>query len=155
MKNSNYRVVPLATEVAERARRAAEAGAADHAVITATAPTEAPCRHCLRWARLGERMILFPDASIQPGRPYSETGPIFVHADPCERYRCADEFPADFRRNRVLRAYDSDDNMIDAQVVESDEIELVIERMLSNPGAAFLQARSATRGCYTMRLERK
>jgi hypothetical protein len=155
MKNSNYRIVPLATEVADRARRAAEAGATDHAVVTATSPTEAPCRHCLRWASPGERVILFPYTSIQPGRPYFETGPIFVHADPCERYRRTHEFPADFRRNRVLRAYDSDDNMIDAEVIEIDNIGQVIERMLSNPAAAFLQARSVTRGCYTFRLERK
>ena len=80
MKTSNYRVVPLPSEIAKAARRAAEAGAADHAVITVTSPNEAPCRHCLQWAKPGEQVVLFPYASIAPGRPYSETGPIFVHA---------------------------------------------------------------------------
>jgi Protein of unknown function (DUF1203) len=154
MKDSNFRIVPLATDVAEQARRAAEAGVADHAIITVAKPDEAPCRHCLRWAQPGERVILFPYTSIPADRPYSDTGPIFVHLEACERYARTEKFPADFRRNRVLRTYDCNDNMIDAQVVESDDIEEVIETLLTNPKTAFLQARNVSRGCYTMRLER-
>ncbi len=137
MKTSTYRIVPLPTAAAETARRAAEADAPDHVVITVASPNEAPCRHCLRWAQPGERVILFPYPSINPGRPYSETGPIFVHAEGCERYAETDEYPADFRRNRVLRAYDSSDAMIDAEVINDDEIEAVIEKLLRNPETAF------------------
>src|SRR6058998_667063 len=110
MKTSTFRVVPLPTEVAERARRASEAGAADHAVVIADLPTGYPCRHCLRFAKPGERLILFPYASIPAGHPYSETGPIFVHAEACERYRAPGEYPADFRNGRVFRAYDANYN---------------------------------------------
>src|SRR5213592_252656 len=80
MKTSTFRIVPLSTEVAERARRAVEAGAADHAFVIADSPTGYPCRHCLRFAKAGERMILFPHAAIPAGHAYSESGPIFVHA---------------------------------------------------------------------------
>src|ERR1700692_201879 len=107
MKKSNFRIVPLRTEIAEGARRAAQSGAPDHAVVTADSPTGYPCRHCLRWARPGERMILFPFAAIPPGRPYSESGPIFVHAEPCERYSKTHAYPEPFRHGRVLRAYNS------------------------------------------------
>ena len=86
MKTLNFQIVPLATEVAEASRRAAAAGAPDHGVVVADSPNGFPCRHCLRWARPGERVILFPYAAIPPGHPYSESGPIFVHAEPCERY---------------------------------------------------------------------
>ena len=151
---TNYRVVPLASEVADAARAAALAGAPDHEVITVDTPTGYPCRHCLRWAQPGERVILFPYASIPPGRPYAETGPIFVHAEPCPRYAATDEFPADFRSHRVLRAYNATNDMIDAVVVENDQPEPVIARLLQNPETAFLQARSVTRGCYTFRIER-
>src|SRR5713101_1590264 len=64
MKTSNYRVVPLRTEVAEAARRAATSGAPDHAVVIADSPQGYPCRHCLRWVQPGERVILFPFAAI-------------------------------------------------------------------------------------------
>ena len=96
MKTTNYRVVPLPTEVAEEARRAAQASASDHAIVEADSPTGFPCRHCLQWAQPGERVVLFPYASVPPGRPYSESGPIFVHAEACERYAATDRVSGKF-----------------------------------------------------------
>ncbi len=151
---STFRVVPLSTEVAERARRAAEAGAADHAIVTADSPTGYPCRHCLRFAKPGDRLILFPYASIPAGHPYSETGPIFVHAEPCERYSATHEYPEDFRKGRALRAYNANYDMIDAEVADGSEPEGIVEELLQNPETAFVDARSVTRGCYTFRIQR-
>jgi hypothetical protein len=154
MKTSNFRIIPLATEVAEAARRTAATGAPDHAVITADSPTAFPCRHCLHWAKPGERVILFPYASIPPGHPYSESGPIFVHAERCERYAALREYPADFRKGRVFRAYSANHDMIDAEAANGAEPEAVIEKLLKNPETAFVHARSVTRGCYTFGIER-
>jgi hypothetical protein len=155
MKTSNFRIVPLDTEVAETARRAVGQGAADHRVVTADSPRGYPCRHCLRWAQPGERMILFPFAAIPPGRPYSESGPIFVHFDRCERYAATEEFPAEFREGRVLRAYNSEHDIIAAEVANGVEPEAVIERFLQKPETAFVHVRSASHGCYTMEIERQ
>jgi Protein of unknown function (DUF1203) len=154
MKNSSFRIVPLSTEIAEAARHAVNAGAADHALITVDSPESAPCRHCLRWAEPGERVILFPYAAIPSGHPYAETGPIFVHDDPCERYSAPNEYPVDFRDGRVFRAYDSNYNMIDGRIVNGSEPEVVIESLFQNPETAFVDARSATRGCFTFRVQR-
>jgi Protein of unknown function (DUF1203) len=152
--NNAFRIAPLPTEVAKEARRVAESVADDHAVITVDSVTGYPCRHCLRWAQPGERVILFPYASIPPGHPYSETGPIFVHAERCERYGATGEYPADFRSGRVFRAYDADYNMIDAEVANGSDPEAVIEKLLQNPKTAFVDARSVTRGCFTFRIQR-
>jgi hypothetical protein len=154
MKTSTFRIVPLPTEVAEEARHLVEAGAADHAVIKVDSATGFPCRHCLRWAQPGEGVILFPYASIPAGHPYSETGPIFVHAEPCERYSATREYPADFRNGRAFRAYDADYNMIDAEIVNGREPEAIIEKLLQNPKTEFVDARSLTRGCFTFRILR-
>jgi hypothetical protein len=154
MKTSSFRVVPLPSEIAERARRAAEAGAADHAVVIADSPSGYPCRHCLRFVKPGERVILFPYAAIPAGHPYSESGPIFVHAEPCERYRAAHEYPEDLRRGRAFRAYNANYDMIDAVVANGNEPEAVVEKLLQNPETAFVDARSVTRGCFTFRVER-
>jgi hypothetical protein len=149
-----FRIVPLPTEVAEEARRAARSGVADHAIIKADSPTGYPCRHCLRWAKPGEQVVLFPYASIPPGHPYSETGPIFVHAEPCERYRASAEYPADFRNGRAFRAYDADYNMVDAEVANGSEAEAIIEKLFQNPKTEFVDARSVSRGCFTFRIQR-
>mgnify|MGYP003588513777 CR=1 FL=1 len=154
MKTPSFQIVPLSTEIADTARCVANAGAADHAVITVDSPESAPCRHCLRWAQPGERVILFPYNAIPPGNPFSETGPIFVHADACQRYSATNEYPAYFRNGRVFRAYDSNYNIIDAQVVDGSEPEVVIESLLRNPDTAFVDARSVTRGCFTFRVQR-
>jgi hypothetical protein len=154
MKTSTFRIVPIRTEIAEAARRETEMGAPDHRVVTADSPRAYPCRHCLRWAQPGERMILFPFAAVAPGRPYSESGPIFVHAEPCERYAATTEFPSDFRNGRVVRAYNSQHDIIDAEVVNGEGPEAVIERFLQKPETAFVHVRSASRGCYTMEVER-
>jgi hypothetical protein len=99
-------------------------------------------------------MILFPYPAIPAGRPYSESGPIFVHAEPCQRYSSTNIFPEELREGRAVRAYDANFDMIDAEVVNGSTPELVIEKLLKNPQTAFLDVRSVTRGCYTFRIER-
>ncbi len=154
MKNSNFRIIPLPTEIADAARRAVNTGASDHAVVTADSPGSCPCRHCLRWAQPGERVILFPHAAIPSGYPYSETGPIFVHAQKCDRYSADDEYPAAFRNGRVFRGYNSNYQIIDAKVVNGREPEAVIQEFFHNPDVAFVDVRSVTRGCFTFRVQR-
>jgi len=154
MKTSNFRIVALPTNVAEAARKAVAENRPDHRIVTVDSPHAAPCRHCLRWAEPGERVILFPYTAVPSGRPYSETGPIFVHAKPCNRYSAENEYPSQFRHGRVFRAYNSTDDLINAILSNGDDPEAVIEKLLNNPETAFVHARSATHGCYTFRLER-
>src|SRR4029453_16223632 len=116
METSSFHIVPLSTEIADAARHAVNAGSADHALITVDSPGSSPCRHCLRWAQPGERVILFPYAAIPSGHPYSETGPIFVHVDECQRYSATNEYPADFRNGRVFRAYDAKTKIMDREI---------------------------------------
>ncbi len=154
MRERSFRIVPLSADVVEAAHRALAAGAPDHALVRVNSVSGYPCRHCLRFAQPGECVILFPYASIEPGRPYSESGPIFVHEKACQPYADTAHFPADLRHGRVVRAYDAHSNMIDAVVVQGDGPEVVIEKMLRNPDVAFLQGRSVSRGCFTVRIER-
>src|ERR1043166_3414025 len=115
MRTSTFQIVPLATEVADAARRGVAFGVPDHVVVPVDSATGFPCRHCLQWAEPGEHVILFPYAAIPPGHPYSETGPIFVHANECQRYSLPNEYPADFRNGRVFPAYNKNYNIADAR----------------------------------------
>jgi hypothetical protein len=155
MRKPTFRIVPLPTGVADAARRAAASGMPDHAIVVADSPEGYPCRHCLRFAKPGDRVILFPFASIPAGHPYCETGPIFVHEQSCERYPMTHQFPPDLRQGRVIRAYNSNYDMIDAEVVNGSEPEAVIEKLLEKPETAFVDVRSAARGCYTFRIQRQ
>jgi Protein of unknown function (DUF1203) len=154
MKTPSFHIIPLPTEIADLARREVNESATDHVLITVDSPGNSPCRHCLRWALPGERVVLFPYAAIPSGHPYSETGPIFVHANECQRYSATSKYPADFRNGRVFRAYDSNYNIMDAQVVDGSEPEVVIESLFQNPDTAFVDVRSVTHGCFTFRVQR-
>ena len=155
MKNFSFQIAPLPKRVADEARRRVHESAPDHRIVTADAPNAYPCRHCLRWAQPGERMILFSYSAIPAGHPYSESGPIFVHEESCQRYGTTAEYPPDFRSGRVFRAYNKEFDMIDAQNPNGSAPEAVIEKLFQNPETAFVDARSADRGCFTFRVERK
>ena len=154
MKSAIFRIVPLPTEVADKARSAAGAGQMDHATITADNRNSAPCRHCLRWANVGERVILFPYASIPVGHPYAESGPIFIHAESCARYPATTQYPDAFRKGRVFRGYNSRFDMIDAVIPDTASPEEVITGLFANSEIAFIHVRSLDRGCYTMEVAR-
>jgi hypothetical protein len=77
-----------------------------------------------------------------------------VHAEPCKRYRATDEYPADFLEGRVMRAYNSNYDMIDAEIVNGNAPQAIIEKLLQKSETAFVDARSVTHGCYTFRIQR-
>lgn len=155
MTKSFFRIVPLPTAVADAAREAVRRGVRDHALVEVDSPNAYPCRHCLKWAEPGERVVLFPYASIQAGRPYAESGPVVVHEQRCESYCATTDYPPALRNGRVFRAYDSEDMMIDAAIVDGEEPETIIAKLFINPATAFLQVRSLTRGCFTFKIERE
>jgi Protein of unknown function (DUF1203) len=154
MRTSKFRIVALPTAVAEAARKGAAENRQDHRTTVVDSPDSAPCRHCLQWAKPGERVILFPYNAVPAGHPYSESGPIFVHAHACRRYE-EQQYPPDFRQGRVFRAYNATNDLIDARFSNGEEPEGVIENLFENPETAFVHARSATHGCYTFKVERK
>jgi len=55
----------------------------------------------------------------------------------------------------VFRAYDLGENIIDACLPNGEQPEQVIAKLFENPETLEVHARSATRGCYTFKAERK
>ncbi len=99
-------------------------------------------------------MVLFPFAAIPPGQPSSQSGPTFVHANGCERYAAVHQYPAEFREGRVIRAYNSRQEIVGAKIVNGTPAEELIRELLDNKDVAFLHARSVGYGCYTFRIDR-
>lgn len=121
---------------------------------TQTAPGN-PCRHCLRRASPGERLVLFSYSPFETRNPYKEVGPIFVHADGCPRYTQTDRIPEDFRNRPItLRGYDAEQRIARVAVVVDGTTERRVEELLSDPGIAFVHARSFTHGCFLFRMDR-
>lgn len=114
-----------------------------------------PCRVSLADAEPGEGVLLV-NFEHQPARsPYRAAGPVFVREDACEAAPAAGEVPESLRcRLLSVRAYDGEDLMADAEVVEGHALEPLVARLLGDPAVAYLHVHYARRGCYAARIDR-
>jgi Protein of unknown function (DUF1203) len=150
------RIMAIPTEVAEAVRatlRAPVYGFPAHAEL---ATDDAPCRHCLRTIVAGkDRRILFTYNRFNGVETLPQPGPVYVHADPCPRYSEDGGFPEELRGSpRTVEAYARGRRLLSQEYVADGKFELVIEKLLANPGTDYLQINSTTAGCFTFRIER-
>jgi Protein of unknown function (DUF1203) len=114
-----------------------------------------PDRIEVRDAEPGESVLLLNYTHQPAYNPYRSSHAIFVLEDARAAYDRVDEVPDAMRiRPMSLRAFDSDDLMVDADVVDGRELEGLIERFLVEPRVAYLHAHYARRGCYAARIDR-
>ncbi len=117
-----------------------------------------PCRHCLSDIAAGEPFLVLAHRPFPKAQPYAETGPIFIHAEACQRHGEAAEVPALFlsRAQALIRGYGTDDRIVygTGQVVASAEIAATARDLLAAPEVAYLHLRSASNNCYQCRIER-
>jgi hypothetical protein len=115
-----------------------------------------PCRHCLGLiADGGEKLVLAyrPFAALQP---YAETGPIFLHAEACERYRSAELPPwFAFLDPAIVRGYGHDHwiRYDTGTVVRGRELAAACQAILGDPTVAYVHVRSKF-NCFQCRVDR-
>lgn len=114
-----------------------------------------PCRVTLEDAELGDAVLLVNHEHLPVDTPYRSRHAIFVAdgAEQAARYEGA--IPEQLRiRLLSVRAFDADDMMIDAEVLEGSGLEAEIERLFADPRAAYLHVHNARRGCFAARVDR-
>jgi len=114
-----------------------------------------PCRVSLADANPGERVVLLPFEHQAAPTPYRASGPIFVREAARNVVLAANEVPG-LLRTRLLsvRAYDSQDVMTEADVVEGRELETHLRRCFDNPRVSYVHVHFARPGCYACRVDR-
>jgi len=114
-----------------------------------------PDRIEVRDAEPGETLILLNYTHQPADNPYRASHAIFVREGAETPYDRTDEIPDALRLRQIsLRAFDADDLMVDADVVDGRDMESIIERFFANPHIAYIQAHYAKRGCYAARIDR-
>jgi hypothetical protein len=152
------RFVSLPTDVA----RAYWAGAPD---VNAQPPERhisdgdgVPCRHCQRDVEAGKSYLILAYRPFSEPQPYAEVGPIFLHAEPCERYPQTGETPPMFlkRERYLLKGYRRNDRIYygTGQIVASADLAAAASRILEDDDVAYVHVRSALNNCYQCRVER-
>lgn len=152
-----FRVVAIPTKVAEGVRATRHSPFHGFPTHTEKLTDNAPCRHCLRQIIRGkEEAILCTYDRFAGVEALPQPGPIYLHATECQRYAEDSGFPRELRNSpRTLEAYAAGRNLLSREQVEDGRYEAVIETMLANPEAAYIQVNSTTAGCFTFRIERE
>jgi hypothetical protein len=117
-----------------------------------------PCRHCLQDVAKGEDYLILAYRPFPALQPYAETGPIFLHAEACERAPGQNETPAMLMRREahLIKGYGHDDRIVygTGKIVRSAELANEAAKILQRDDVAYVHARSALNNCYTCRVDR-
>ena len=114
-------------------------------------PNAYPCRRCLQDGVVGETMVLLSYDPFVGASPYSGPGPIYVHDRECSLFE-GEEIPDQLTRRLLsVRAYDGNHMLVDADVVQGDELEDAAQRLLR--GASYLHVHNARPGCFAARID--
>ncbi len=149
MDKTTFQLRPILPSTADRLRE--EGGP----VYVADSIPGFPCRQCLRDADIGDELILVSHDPFSVDSPYRSASPIFLH-----RYRCepADEseLPLQLTRRQLsVRSFDTSEMMIDAAVIDGQDLNDTLGRFFRAAETARVRIHNASRGCWATDVERK
>jgi hypothetical protein len=150
------RVVAISTKIANAVRSTHKDPHYGHPAHTEIAGEGAPCRHCLQIIAAGcEKATLFTYDAFEGTESLPLPGPVYIHAEACERYPENGEFPPALRSSpRTLNAYARGRRFLAAEYVENGNVDVGIEKLFARTDVDYIHVRSTTAGCFTFRIER-
>lgn len=114
-----------------------------------------PDRVTLREADPGASVLLVNHLHLDVQTAYRSQHAIFVLEGATTAFDEINTVPEVLRpRVLSLRAFDTLGMMLDADLVDGREVEVLIERLFSNPSTEFIHAHNAKRGCFACRIDR-
>ncbi|HVM97172.1 MAG TPA: DUF1203 domain-containing protein [Candidatus Acidoferrales bacterium] len=146
----------IPTEQAQRIRSGGPDANGQPALVRVAEGLANPCRHCLQLITEGDGKLVFAYRPFDDLQPYAETGPIFLHQKPCERYESQALPPwFVFLEPAIIRGY-GEDHWIrydTGNVVAGSELETSCRTILRDPTIAYVHIRSKY-NCFQCRVDR-
>ena len=149
-----FRFSGIPEAVAREVRDSLRAPGYGHPAHREQAHGYGPCRLCLRTFRVGadERILFTYNPFHEPGE-LPAPGPVFIHAEPCQRYD-AFELPPDFRTLPiVLEGYGPGGQLVAQERVGARSPEALLARLFTGSGVDYVHVRNAEAGCFMARVE--
>jgi len=114
-----------------------------------------PCRCCMKIVGKGEPYLIAAWRPFTATHAYAETGPVFLHAEPCTAGPVElGRLPA-FLQNPdyILRGYGADERIVygTGDVIKLEAIPARIEELLAQPAVKAVHIRSSRNNCYHCR----
>lgn len=114
-----------------------------------------PCRVSLEDVPEGQKVYLLNYEHHSAATPYRASHAIFVREHAVEACLPTNDIPPMLvSRLLSVRAFDTNGHMLDADVVDGEELTAEIDRAFANPKAHYLHVHFARRGCYAARIDR-
>jgi len=153
---NSFQIVAIPSDVAEAVRTTQKAPGYGFPAHKEIATGRAPCRHCLQLIRVQEEELLL--FTYDPFREVGEPplpGPVYIHADKCERNTGQHTFPEEYRgRLLTLAAYGDDRTLLKERRLTGGGEDEEAEKLFADPAVRYIHVRSTEAGCYLFRLER-
>ena len=153
---TEIRVIALPTETVKQVLETKRSPGYGHPAHTEVAKGYGPCRHCLRTFRVGEEMrTLFTCNPFYMVAPVPAPGPVFVHADGCERYDEEAGYPCQLLQYpAVMDGYDSEQRLLTQRTAAGGNHEMVLREIFEDAAVRYVMVRDLEAGCFDFRVER-
>jgi hypothetical protein len=149
-----FAVQALPQEVATFVREKGRDPIWGHPVRTEPATGFGPCRLCLRTFTEGELRTLFTHDSYAGVAEYPQPGPVYIHADDCDRFD-DDEFPPALRALKLtFEGVAAGPRVVALERTDGEDVEDAIERLLDLPEVDYVNVRNTEAGCFVARVDR-
>jgi len=113
-----------------------------------------PCRVSLTDSQPGEELVLINYEHHPVDSPYRMRFAIFVREGD-QTYDKVNEVPEQLRkRTLAVRSFDTQGMMVDKRLVDGQELEPAIEKLLMPSSVDYLHIHFAAAGCYAAKVER-
>jgi hypothetical protein len=114
-----------------------------------------PCRVSMRDAEVGDTLLLLNYEHLDVASPYRSRYAIYVRENAEEARFPINEVPEVLRRRLLsLRAFDKEGMLLDADVVDGQQVEPLIELMFADRRVEYIHVHNAKPGCFAGRIDR-
>ena len=148
-------VTGISEEVARHVRNHGTDPIWGHAAVTQPATGFGPCRFCLRTFRAGEELrILFTHDTYAGVSEFPQPGPVFIHADECDRYD-GSEFPTTLGELELtFEAVAAGPRVVELERTTGADAERTLARLFELPDVDYVNVRNTEAGCFVARVDR-
>jgi hypothetical protein len=155
----NFRITGLSPAPFRHLYGLPDAELAKHGAIRYTAHESPgfPDRIELRDAKVGETLILLNHEHQPAVSPYRSSHAIFVLEGAEQTFDRINEVPGVMRvpgRLLSFRGFDSNNMMVEADVIACTDVEATIARFFGNPKIDYIHVHNAKQGCFSSRVDR-
>ena len=117
-----------------------------------------PLRCCLAFPAAGEPIALIAHSPFGTASAWSETGPVYIHPDPCSGYPAGTELPDGLRTGpRILRTYRADGTLDYEHIVlvpADVDLDQPLRDLLAIDDVATVHVRAVQTQCFAYAVTR-